>query len=693
MIVSLSAMRTDEKFFFFAVLMTLAAVSPVQAELKGAAHGSDRLEDHYAAALHFQKEGELDQAAAQYRAFLAGILGQLAVGYADLGNYAKAASYFDDALALEPNSPALRLAYATAAMELGDPAHAETLTRAYLRDYPSDFKGQAQAHQILGRALLKMNRDDDARKEFEAAVALDPTFANGYDLAVACLDLVDGKCAEQIFREMEASFGDRPAIHMQFGRAYADSDFQQQAVIEFRKVIAEDPRYPQAHDFLAAAMLEVQDDSAGTLAAEAELKKGLSIFPDDAFAYGALGKIAVSQHRYAQAEKYLRRAAALDPKDPDAFLYLGQMYYDTDRPSEAESALRQAVWLTTDISRNRYQIQRAHFLLGRLLMQRHKEAEAHAEMQIAHELLNQTLTRDKSKLAGLLDSQASAGPDGASEQARAQNASPDNAANAEEARRLAAMESLAAKTLADSYNNLGVIAATNKDYAQALTDFQHAEVWNPSLPGLDYNWGRAAFSASRFTDAIVPLAHSLRSHPDDLSIRVALGISQYMTHDYGDCIRTLEPIEGDSTSLPQVKFVYADSLVKTGNLSSGIEHLSALAIAHPEIPDVHRALGEAFALQGNKQKAITELRAAIAINANDSEAHHALGKIELDGGNTSIAVSDLEAAVRLRPDDPAFHLDLAYAYKAARRGADAEREARIYNALRVTQLQSSATSK
>ena len=43
--------------------------------------------------------------------------------------------------------------------------------------------------RCLGRTLLKLNRNQEARKELEAAVALDPTFPNGYDLAVACLDL------------------------------------------------------------------------------------------------------------------------------------------------------------------------------------------------------------------------------------------------------------------------------------------------------------------------------------------------------------------------------------------------------------------------------------------------------------------------------------------------------------------------
>ena len=60
--------------------------------------------------------------------------------------------------------------------------------------------------------------------------------------------------------------------------------------------------------------------------------------------------------------------------------------------------------------------------------------------------------------------------------------------------------------VADSYNNLGAIAATNNDYSDAVTYFERAAVWNPSLEGLDYNWGRAAFAGSQFADAIMPLS-------------------------------------------------------------------------------------------------------------------------------------------------------------------------------------------
>ena len=249
-------------------------------------------------------------------------------GTVSCADYTQAAPLFDEALTLEPDSPSLLLDYARTALMLGDLAHAKTLATEFIQKYPGDREKLAQAHQVLGRTLLKLNRNQEARKELEAAVALDPTFPNGYDLAVACLDLDDEKCAVQIFNEMEKSFGDTPEIHMAFGRAYGDSDFQPRAITEFKRAIEENPRLPGAHYLLAAVLLATGGDESHVQDAEAELKKELVISPRDSMTYAALGKIAVTRNNYPEAETYLKKAISLGPQSPDAYLYLGQMYFE-----------------------------------------------------------------------------------------------------------------------------------------------------------------------------------------------------------------------------------------------------------------------------------------------------------------------------------------------------------------------------
>lgn len=680
-------MDMQTKFVVSGILMAaFCSAGATWAQTGKTGSSGSELQQHYDAAQSFQQAGKLEEAGQQYRLFLSDALSELAVGEAHLGEYAKAASLFDSALALEPDSLSVRMDYAQAAMESGALPHAETLARQLLQEESSDPEGLAQAHEILGRTLLRMNREQDARKELEAAYALDPSFDHGYDLAVACLDLDDEKCADSIFTRLEATYGDTPAIHMDFGRAWGESDFQPRAEEEFRKVIAEDPRFPEAHYCLAATYLQ-ENESTKIQAAETELEKELTVSPKDFLTYAALGKLAALRQRYAAAEKYLQRAIQLNPKNPDAYLYLGQIYFETHRTTEAETCLRECVRLTADVSRNRYQVQKAHFLLGRILMQKGQPDAAHGEMQIARELANKTLSQDKSKLAGLTDTPGPADSPAA--------AAPNPVANAPDPMALHNVEVLKEQVrpaVADSYNNLGAIAATSSNYGTAITYFERAAEWNPSLEGLDYNWGRAAFAGSRFADAVAPLSRYLRSHPDDNGARSVLAISQFMTDNYKGCIATLQSARGKTDFVPQVEYVYAESLVMTGQTASGMERLEALEKSHPEIPDVHRALAEVLDHGGQRQKAMGELRTAIQLNARDAESHYDLGKMEVEGGDTAAAIPELEAAVRLLPDSEKYHEELARAYKGASRTADEQKEIQAYNGLRMAHARAAQTN-
>jgi tetratricopeptide (TPR) repeat protein len=688
-------MRAAVKILFTTALLALCTGSVPRLSAYGAQAQEESLKQRYDDAERLLAANQLDQAADQFRAFVSEALGELAIGRTHLGEYATAAPLFEEALKLAPDSPDLRLAFASTSLLGGDFARAQSLSAGFLTDFPAASSASlAQAHQIQGRALLKMNRDQEARKELEAAAALDPSFDNEYNLAVACLDMDDEPCASQIFDALQNSFGDTADLHMIFGRAYGNSDFAPRAVAEFKKAIEEDPRHPGAHYCLAAAMLAAGGDEGTVQAAAVELKKELEISPNDFLTYAALGKIAATELHYTEAERYLSRATQLNPKNPDAFLYLGQMYFDTDDYAKAAPALRQAIKLTTDLSRNRYQIQKAHYLLGRILMQQHQEQEAHAEMQLSRELANKVLSNDKNELAGMLaGASAAADPGAPAPDPAAPGAPAARDADSAAAREFSTLEKQLTPAIADCYNNLGAIAANGAHYDDALRYFKRAVAWSPGLQGLDYNLGHAAFMASQFGDAVAPLGHYLAAHPDNSGIRDALAISQFMTRDYRGCIATLKPLRDLATTIPQVQFVYADSLVKTGVVAAGERRLQSLEAAHPEIPDVHRGLGEAFALEGDTQDASRELQKALELNGGDAEAHYDLAMLELKEGHTGRAIEELQAAIQLRADEPRFHRELAQAYSLAFRVADAEKELELYHKLQAAQGNSAQPSE
>ena len=589
--------RTTSRFLSSAVLLTASLAPATYAQAPAKASGPSILQKRYEAAQKFQSAHDLDHAAEQYRIFLADALGEAAIGHAQAGQYDRAEVEFDEALRLVPDFPMMQLQYARAALTAGHVEHASLLANALIQRYPANQKIQVEAHALLGRALMKLDKNAEARTQFEAAVALDPTFDNGYELAVADLNLGDGDAARKVFAEMLTSFGDTPGIHMDFGQAYANSDLQGDAVAEFRKAIAENPKLPGVHYALAVALLATSGNS--TLhEAEDELRKEIANNPRDAASYAALGHLLAtnspSPAETTEAETDLKRATELDPGNPDAFLYLGQFYAEQHRILEAEAALRQSIALTTDVTRNVYQVQKAHYLLGRLLLQSGDKPAADEQIAASQALLEQRRNRDQSRLSDYLQEKKTSGISAD----LAPSAVPDRAnppADHKSAAAVAAFEKQITLAVADSYNNLGAIAASQQQYAAALTDFARAAEWQPSLPGLDFNWGRAAFEAGRYAEAVAPLSRYLKANPTEDGARRVLGISQFLTRNYADARATLAPLANNAGEAPQLQFAYADSLVKTGDPAAAIPRLEALAKATPPLPAVPAALAEARA--------------------------------------------------------------------------------------------------
>ncbi len=565
------------------------------------------LQQHYESAQNFQTSGDLPEAAYQYKLFLSSALVQLAYNRSKAGDFPKASQFFDAAVALVPTDHALQLEYAEAALAAHDLAKARSLSQIVVDAEPKN----AKAHRVLGRTLIELKDLPAARVQLENAVALDPDFDNGYGLACAYLASKDEKNAAKVFGEMLAAFGDSAAIRMNFGRAYAQYGYPEQAILEFKKAIAKDPKTPGAHYSLGASYVLSMGEINFPLAV-AEFHKELENNPNDYFSHSQLGYIDLSQHKLDEAVTELSRATQLDPTSPDAYLSLGQAYSELNKPVEAEAALRKSIELTADPSRNHYQVQRAHYLLGRILLQSGRTDEAKKELAISEELSRQAVQENQGKTHEPTSSQAAAS---ASFKSAGNPAAPPEAV-----KHAAEYEKQIAPALADSYNNLGAIAAGDKDYTTALTYFEQAHLWNPALDTLDYNWGRAAFSAKRFEDAIPPLTRYLAIHPNDVGAHFTLGLSYFLLKDYKNALVAFQPVESKLSASPALVFAYAVCQTKAGDYDAGLATLKQLTAEHPEIPDNHRALAAAYAAHSDFAGAAAELREVLRLIPSDAEA-------------------------------------------------------------------------
>jgi tetratricopeptide (TPR) repeat protein len=685
--------------------LALLAVAPVGAQVSNPAMAAKSpLQRHYEAAQDFQSSGNLQGAAVEYRLFLAEALHRVAVARASIRDFAKALPLFDEGLNLAPSDVDLRVDYAETCRKAGDLQKAKSLAQAAV-DADS---GNAKAHLVLGRALSQLNEVVAAAQQFEAAVVIEPSFDNGYTLATTYLRAKDEPNATRVFSEMVIGFGDSPEIHMKLGSAYGVAGYPNQAIEEFKKVIAKDEKYPGAHYSLGAAYLVGLSDAIYPEAAE-EFRKELEINPNDYNSHFQLGYIELSQHKLPEAQADLSRATELDPTSPDAYVSLGQLYNELNRPTDAEAALRKAIALTTDVSRNHYQVQRAHYLVARLLLQSGRQDEGKAEMQISQELMEKSVLRNQGKDPGAGDNADAPAP---IVPVTAKELPPDPAV----LKQVESFESQVGPAVADAYNNLGAIAAGNNDFASALEYFQQAFDWKPALDGLDFNWGKAAFLANHFDQAIGPLGRFLQAHPEDPWARTALGTSLFKLKKYGEALKTLQPMESKLDGDPQLASIYAVCLVKTGEYDRGLAQLQALEKKDPGVVATHELLGEAFAGHGDFKNAAEELRAAVRLDPENAVAkynlasslielhendeaqalllelaktgwqnphvYYSLGKLQLERGEVKAAITDLETAAKLSPKSGPIHHELAEAYRQDSRKEDADREMKLYEALR-----------
>jgi tetratricopeptide (TPR) repeat protein len=727
----------------------------------------DNFQQHYEAARTFQISGDEVHAAEEYKAFLVGALRTSAKASVGLGQLDRAAALFEDAERLSADDPQVRLEYAQLRFQQEKLPEARAMAEKVLTSSPEN----AQGHSLLGQILFAQGDYKAAREQLEEAVVAAPGFDVGYLLGVTYIKLNDFTRARLVFDDMATSFGETAQMHMMFGRAYKGGDWEalDYAIQELKKAIAKDSRAPHAHLLLALAYIDRDGESSFPQAA-AELQAELKINPQDSRSHYLLGYIALKQHDAKAAEGDLLRATQLDPKNPDPLIYLGQIYADADRDAEAEAMLRKAIGLSNNLSSTLssnssptdYLIGRAHYVLGRVLLKTNRREEGEKELaasQTIRDRMNRpTAVRDsKTDLKTDLkaDSKKKSDPELAnvSEDASVGHPSPAAEAPPQAKEEITAYLDQLKPSLADAYNNLGVIHAGRKDFATASEYFRKAGEWSPTLETLDRNWGMAAFYANNYQEAVPPLTRQLQKQPGDVRVRAALALSLFMGQNFSGTLDTLKPIQNDVDSDPGLGYAFAVSLVKTGDYDEGMRRLKSVEEANPNSADIHMLMGSALADQheyetalqeyrkslaidpgreqthylaglalirnGHPKDAVEELRTALKLSPSDvsakyhlafsliqiqqkeeaqtllreviqqnprhADAYYELGKLQLEQGDTKGAVLSLESGIEASPDADYIHYQLAMAYRRDSRSEDAEREIKLYQALKNRQ--------
>jgi tetratricopeptide (TPR) repeat protein len=636
------------------------------------------LKRHFESAKSALSSGHLAEAERDYRQTIALGLRQLGNLSVNESRFDEAARDLDEALKLAPGDPDVMVDAAIASFRAGDVKKARQLAQSVAAD-----PRNARAQNVLGRIEFYRGDFPAAIRDLQASVAQEDDFETAYILGVAYLQAKRFADGQKLFRRLQETMGDSAALHVLFGRAYTIGHFPESAVAEFRRAIQLDPKYPRAHALLGYSILEFRGEEAYPQARQ-EFERELKLYPEDYNALLLLGLSDVSLRDFPAAETALLHAIRLRPEEAFAYLYLGETYSETKRLPQAVETLEKYIRVVRDPEEVPRDVSRAYYLLGQDLRrlgrmeeaqkalansQRYREAKFRYDAQ--HIFDEPAVPADgdshtSDRIAGLLES-------GADEQKKSAEAMaqggvrerpavllPQALPKAAESKGASAYREFASEILASSYNDLGVMRAKASQFAEASEYFKQAAAWRPALPGLDRNWGLAAYRAQLYSEAISPLERRLSASPDDNFVRQLLGMSYFQTDNFVKTAEVLQPFLEKPPDDPGLLLAWGTALVRTRASEQARQIFRLLIEQNASNPSVHFFLGQAYAQQGDYANALSEFQASLQIDPRLPEVHYHMGLVHLRQSDFEPAAAEFRSELEIRPDDPVVSYHLGY---------------------------------
>jgi tetratricopeptide (TPR) repeat protein len=621
----------------------------------------DSLRQHYEAAEARRQAGDLAGAESEYTIVLAEAYERLGKIYGKQKEYKDSVSALERAAAYEPSSEDILVALAIAYFQNQQYQKAFDPLNKALAANPRSLG----AHHMLGKTYFMLGDFAKSTSELEAALKMQ---ANDYDvsytLGLSYLEQHQFGPAKKIYDGMVERLGDKPQLHILFGRAYRETDFLPEAIEEFKKAVALDPHFPRAHYYLGLTYLLKYGVAKLDEAAE-QFKIELTASPDEFYANYYLGVVSIIQRQWDLAAGFLTKASRAQPDNPDPYFYLGQAYQALEKYSQAVEALKKTIALNPDLGHNDYQVTTAHFRLGQALIKAGQTEAGQKELQTSADLKSKSVLKDKEKtnvyLAGadLRESAGNLAGRASTEGILAESEAPDEKVKAE----LKDGAAYYAKVVASAHNSIGLLRAQRKDFHTAAEHFGMASKWNPQLEGVDLNWGLACFKAELYKEAVPPLERVLKDHPDNLQAKQLVGLSFFMQEDYLKASNLLTYVVASKPRDVGVYYALAISLIKQGKQEAGDRVIRDMMAMAGDTPELHIILAQAYDREtGDTAKALEELKTALSLNSRTLLAHYYSGLIYIKIGKFNEAAREFESELALNPNDlqAKYHLGFVF---------------------------------
>ncbi|MEO6589234.1 MAG: tetratricopeptide repeat protein [Pyrinomonadaceae bacterium] len=613
---------------------------------------SDELIKHLTAAENYQISGDLTNAAVENRAVLGIALqrsGNIAI---EEGRYSDAIKNLTDSLNYD-NSASNRTNLAIAYLRQNQLDKALTEARAAVA-LDADHIG---ARYILGNIYYTEENFEAALPELEKAFAAAPDFELARALGLTYLKLKKVERARKHFEMMQSSTGKESAdLHLLLAKIYESTNFPADAERELKTALGLEPNKPKINFYLGYLLL--QNGGSERLAESgAAFEKELKINPNDFYSLFFSGVTALSQNDNEKAIPFLQKAVEINPNSGEGFLFLGQAQIETNDLPNAEKHLRRAIELESNGAKNT-QARRTHFILGRLLLKTGRKDEGHKELVIAGQLQQSALDSSRDEIDRIL-SQVAENEESKTAESKKNVPNVEIKLAPERLGQLGRVKTFLTEVIAQSYNNLGVIATQIGQLSQAIDNFSAAYSWKPEFPNLSRNLGIVSFQAGEFEKSVAPLARHLQANPQDVLIRKMLGSSYYFTRGFSKSVETLKPIEAKFDD-PELAYFYGISLIQLERNLEAVQVFNQLAKDSRQTPEALFYAAQGFMIAGDYQRAVLEFGQILSIAPDTSKANYFIGQSFIRLNRFAEAEKYFSRELEINPGDALskYHLAL-----------------------------------
>lgn len=206
----------------------------------------------------------------------------------------------------------------------------------------------AYKYFLMGRDSLDRFYFEDARKNLEKAVEIDPQFAVAYFyLFRTYRQLANSELATEVLNKAKAYSGkatEKERLYIEAAYSIRVEQNPDRQLDIFREIAAKYPKEKEVH----ISLLRIYHQKKMYPEAIAEAGKALDQDPESVTTLNALGYLYMATGDLSKAEEYLKKAVSVAPEDANPLDSLGELYFRAGRLDEAVAHYKEAVRIKPD---------------------------------------------------------------------------------------------------------------------------------------------------------------------------------------------------------------------------------------------------------------------------------------------------------------------------------------------------------